>query len=67
MRRELGVLAFISVLAIAIRAPFLFPAVIDWDESTFIIIGQSALDGFLPYEIVGFEAGSRVLVVQRGN
>jgi 4-amino-4-deoxy-L-arabinose transferase-like glycosyltransferase len=31
--------------------PYFFPAVIDWDESTFIIIGQSTVDGFLPGEI----------------
>jgi 4-amino-4-deoxy-L-arabinose transferase-like glycosyltransferase len=49
--RELGILAFIFALALAIRFPFFFPAVIDWDESTFIIIGQSTVDGFLPNEI----------------
>jgi len=26
-----------------------FPAVIDWDESTFILMGQSIIDGHLPY------------------
>lgn len=31
------------------RAPFFFLAVIDWDESTFILIGQSMVDGHLPY------------------
>ncbi len=49
--RELGIFVFISVVGLAIRFPFFFPAVIDWDESTFIIIGQSAVNGFLPYEI----------------
>ena len=48
---ELGVIAFIAVVGTAIRLPFFFPAVLDWDESTFIITGQSALDGFLPYEV----------------
>jgi hypothetical protein len=48
---ELGILAFISAVGLAIRLPFFFPAVIDWDESTFIIVGQSAADGFLPNEI----------------
>ncbi len=49
--RELGIFIFISIVALAIRFPFFFPAVIDWDESTFIIIGQSAVNGFLPYQI----------------
>ena len=31
------------------RFPFFFEAVIDWDESTFIFLGQSVLDGYLPY------------------
>jgi 4-amino-4-deoxy-L-arabinose transferase-like glycosyltransferase len=51
LRRELGILLFISAVGVAIRFPFLFPAVIDWDESTFIIVGQSVVDGFLPNEI----------------
>ena len=50
LRRELGILLFISAVGLAIRLPFFFPAVIDWDESTYIIIGQSAV-GFLPNEI----------------
>jgi hypothetical protein len=50
---ELKIIAFIAALGAAIRLPFFFPAVIDWDESTFIIVGQSVLNGFLPYEIVG--------------
>jgi 4-amino-4-deoxy-L-arabinose transferase-like glycosyltransferase len=49
--RELGIIAFITAIGLAIRLPFFFPAVIDWDESTFIIIGQSTVDGFLPYQI----------------
>ena len=51
MGGELGILAFISAVGLAIRLPFFFPAVIDWDVSTFIIVGQSAVSGFLPYEI----------------
>jgi hypothetical protein len=42
----LGVLALLSI---ALRFPYFFPAVINWDESTFILIGQSLLDGALPY------------------
>jgi len=49
--RELGVFAFIFAVGLTIRFPFFFPAVLDWDESTFILIGQSAVDGFLPNEI----------------
>jgi hypothetical protein len=50
--REIAVVSCIFVLGLAVRYPFFFPAVIDWDESTWIIIGQSALKGFLPGEIV---------------
>jgi hypothetical protein len=32
-----------------LRAPFFAIPTIDWDESTFILIGQGILDGFLPY------------------
>ncbi|MAS08025.1 MAG: hypothetical protein CL534_25500 [Ahrensia sp.] len=35
--------------ALLIRLPFFFPAVINWDESTFILMGQDLLDGYLPY------------------
>src|SRR5262245_33909797 len=37
------------VLSALLRLPFSFVSVIDWDESTFIIMGQEILDGFLPY------------------
>lgn len=36
-------------LTLLIRAPFFFPAVINWDESTYILMGQEILDGRLPY------------------
>jgi len=36
-------------LALFIRLPFFFRDYIDRDESTFILIGQSWVDGFLPY------------------
>src|SRR5262245_23093685 len=49
--REFAIFAFICAVGLAIRFPFFFPAVIDWDESTFIIAGQSAVNGSLPYEI----------------
>ena len=37
------------VLSIVVRLPMFFPAVIDHDESTAILIGQFWLDGYLPY------------------
>ena len=51
LRREMEILLFISTVGLMIRLPFFFPAVIDWDESSFIIVGQSTVDGFLPYQI----------------
>jgi hypothetical protein len=49
--REIAVLSCIFVFGLAVRFPFFFPAVMDWDESTWIITGQSALNGYLPGEI----------------
>ena len=43
------VFTYLFVLTAAIRFPYFFPAVIDWDESTQIIMGQGILDGQLPY------------------
>ena len=37
------------LLSLILRLPFFFLDVIDWDESTFILMGQSILDGHLPY------------------
>jgi 4-amino-4-deoxy-L-arabinose transferase-like glycosyltransferase len=42
--------AAIVLVALAIRLPFFFPAVIDWDESTYIIGGQALLDGDVLYQ-----------------
>ncbi len=39
----------LTLLALFCRLPFFFKSVIDWDESTFILVGQSILDGYLPY------------------
>ena len=43
--------SFIILLSITfiIRLPYFFKADIDWDESTFLLLGQSVLDGSLPY------------------
>lgn len=35
-------------LTLVVRLPFFFPAVINWDESTFILIGQNILNGNMP-------------------
>jgi hypothetical protein len=37
-------------LALVVRASFFFDSVVDWDETTFILMGQSVLDGFVPYQ-----------------
>lgn len=39
----------IAALAFLTRLPYFFVDVIDWDESTFILMGDSLLQGFLPY------------------
>ena len=43
------VASYLLLLAIIVRLPFFFKDVIDWDESTYILMGQSVLDGHLPY------------------
>lgn len=35
-------------LTLFVRLPFFFPAVLNWDESTFILFGQNILNGHLP-------------------
>ena len=46
-----GTTVFLSLflLALFIRLPFFFRDYVDRDESTFILIGQSWVEGFLPY------------------
>ncbi|WP_350293189.1 glycosyltransferase family 39 protein [uncultured Croceitalea sp.] len=41
--------SFFFIIAFLIRFPFFFRDYIDRDESTFILMGQSWVDGFLPY------------------
>jgi 4-amino-4-deoxy-L-arabinose transferase-like glycosyltransferase len=48
-RQNLGVLGVLLLIGFALRFPFFFPAVVHWDESTFILVGQSILGGHLPY------------------
>ena len=43
------VLLIFFVITFLIRFPFFFRDYIDRDESTFILLGQSWVDGFLPY------------------
>lgn len=43
------VFLFLFLLAFLIRAPFFFRDYIDRDESTFILMGQSWVEGHLPY------------------
>ena len=55
-RQIILVFIYSLVLSFVIRLPFFFPDVIEWDESTYILWGQSVLDGHLPYtEIWGFK------------
>ena len=41
-------LAYLA-LSLLLRLPFFFVSGIDWDEGTFVIMGQDILDGYLPY------------------
>jgi 4-amino-4-deoxy-L-arabinose transferase-like glycosyltransferase len=43
------VFLFLLLLSTVIRLPFYFPIVINWDESSNILLGQNILDGHLPY------------------
>lgn len=49
--RKAIIFSFLCFLLISFyfRLPFFFKDVINWDESTFILTGQSLLDGHLPY------------------
>lgn len=42
----------IAGLAIVLRAPFFAVDVIDWDESTFILMGKAWASGHLPYTLL---------------
>lgn len=42
----------LAALTLVTRLPFFFVDVIDWDESTFILMGHSLLHGFLPYTFI---------------
>ncbi|MEC8738384.1 MAG: glycosyltransferase, partial [Bacteroidota bacterium] len=40
---------FLLLLCLTCRFPFFFRDIHDWDESTFLLVGQSLLDGHLPF------------------
>ncbi|MDH6097311.1 hypothetical protein NWP21_00300 [Anabaenopsis sp. FSS-46] len=42
-------LCIITLFTLFFRLPFFFRSTFNWDESTFILMGQSILDGNLPY------------------
>jgi 4-amino-4-deoxy-L-arabinose transferase-like glycosyltransferase len=46
---EAVVFGFLFLFTLLLRFPFFFPAVVNWDESTFLLMGQSIVDGHLPY------------------
>jgi 4-amino-4-deoxy-L-arabinose transferase-like glycosyltransferase len=43
------VFIYLLTLSVVIRLPFFFDIRINWDESTAILMGQSIVDGHLPY------------------
>ena len=45
-------LAYCLLISVVFRLPYFFKDVINWDESTFILTGQSLLDGHLPYTLL---------------
>jgi len=49
MRQKWVVPLCLLILSISIRLPYYFEGVINWDESTFILVAQSLLNGHLPY------------------
>jgi hypothetical protein len=44
-----AVVATLAALSVLTRLPFYADSVIEWDESTFVVIAQRLLDGYLPY------------------
>jgi 4-amino-4-deoxy-L-arabinose transferase-like glycosyltransferase len=49
MQRQWLIAVCLLLISILARFPYYFVDVISWDESTFILMGQSLLDGHLPY------------------
>lgn len=46
---QIGVFFYLFLLSILIRFPFFFRDYVDRDESTFILMAQAWVDGYLPY------------------
>ncbi|MEL6495237.1 MAG: glycosyltransferase family 39 protein [Cyanobacteria bacterium J06623_7] len=49
MNKQWTIALCLLLASIFVRLPFYFVDVVNWDESTFILMGQSLLDGHLPY------------------
>jgi 4-amino-4-deoxy-L-arabinose transferase-like glycosyltransferase len=49
MKKQWRIALSLLLISILVRFPYYFVDVINWDESTFILMGQSILDGHLPY------------------
>jgi hypothetical protein len=49
MKKKWVIVVCLLLITVLTRLPFYFVDVVDWDESTFILMGQSVLDGHLPY------------------
>ena len=48
----LGGILLLLLVTVLVRLPYFCHPVIDWDESTYILIGQSILDGHLPKTVL---------------
>lgn len=49
MKTNLPVYIGLIVVLLIVRLPSFFFSVFDWDESTMILVGQSIIDGHMPY------------------
>jgi 4-amino-4-deoxy-L-arabinose transferase-like glycosyltransferase len=49
MKKQWTIAICLLLISILVRFPYYFVDVVNWDESTFILMGQSLLDGHLPY------------------
>ena len=47
--RDLGPVLALLAVTLATRLPYFTVSVVNWDESTFALLGQDLLDGHLPY------------------
>lgn len=46
---DLGSVLALLAITLATRLPYFAVSVVNWDESTFALLGQDLLDGHLPY------------------